>query len=229
MDRTRWPTRWSPVQTVPMLGDRTTEDFEDHPLRPWVEDEDALRRAMRKVTALEALANRRRLVLLGKPGSGKSTFVNHLAYAMAGGLLDEEPGWSAMLEDRFATPLFPIRVILRRVSATLTPASKPGVALINDALQAATGLDADRPAGTAATRGHAAALRRAGRSPAGRPRRESENGHGFDRRRIIVESVQAFCAAHPKPAVLVTSRVRPYEQGHSRLDDLPAYTLEDAG
>ena len=36
-----------------------------------------------------------------------------------------------------------------------------------------------------------------------------------------------FCAAHPEPAVLVTSRVRPYEQGHSRLDDLPAYTLED--
>ena len=91
-----------------MLGDRE-QDFADHPLHPWVEDEDALRRAMRKVTALEALANRRRLVLLGKPGSGKSTFVNHLAYAMAGGLLDEEPAWAAMLEERFDTPLFPIR------------------------------------------------------------------------------------------------------------------------
>ena len=63
-------------------------------------------------------------MLLGKPGSGKSTFVNHLAYAMAGGLLDEAPDWSAMLEERFETPLFPIRVILRRVSATLTPAEQ---------------------------------------------------------------------------------------------------------
>ncbi len=27
--------------------------------------------------------------------------------------------------------------------------------------------------------------------------------------------------------MLVTSRVRPYEQGQSRLDELPAYTLED--
>ena len=128
---------------------------------------------MRKITALEALATQRRLVLLGKPGSGKSTFVNHLAYAMAGGLLDEEPGWSAMLEDRFAMPLFPVRIVLRRVSATLTPQSKPGAALINHALQTATGLDADALLARLQRSGHAAALRWVGRGPAGRPRRKS--------------------------------------------------------
>lgn len=45
-------------------------------------------RSRRKLAALEAAAGCRRLVLLGAPGSGKSTFARHLALSLAGQILD---------------------------------------------------------------------------------------------------------------------------------------------
>ena len=100
-------------------------DFEKHPLRPWAKDEAALREALQPMTAMDALAERRQLVLLGHPGSGKTTLVNRLAFTLAGAILGEEPEWQTILQDQVASPLFPIRVVLRRWSASLT-ARQPG-------------------------------------------------------------------------------------------------------
>jgi formylglycine-generating enzyme required for sulfatase activity len=77
--------------------------------RPWQ------RRETRALSALEAAAGETRLVLLGDPGSGKSTFVNHLAYLLAGSRLgqDEVPeGWPH-------GPLLPVRFLLRELAAHL--------------------------------------------------------------------------------------------------------------
>jgi formylglycine-generating enzyme required for sulfatase activity len=80
-------------------------------------------RETRAVTALEALAHHRQLTVLGKPGSGKSTFGSHvllmLARAWQGQVEALErlgPGWT------YGT-LLPIRVVLRRFAEWL-PAGK---------------------------------------------------------------------------------------------------------
>jgi hypothetical protein len=100
-------------------------------------DEQALDAALGPWTALEALHANPHLVLLGEPGGGKSTFVNHLAYTLAGVFLGQEVTLPAPLTAAF----FPLRVILRRWSSTLTRESRPGLELVYNALSEATGLD----------------------------------------------------------------------------------------
>ncbi len=72
-------------------------------------------RTERPLTALEAAAQHELLVLLGEPGSGKSTFVNHLIYLMAEACLNPQAqgmGWAD-------SPLWPMRIILRHLGAFL--------------------------------------------------------------------------------------------------------------
>jgi formylglycine-generating enzyme required for sulfatase activity/MinD-like ATPase involved in chromosome partitioning or flagellar assembly len=77
-------------------------------------------RAVRPLTALEAVIANRRSVLLGDPGSGKSTFVNYLAYCLAAGLSDHLPGWLEV-----ETDALPVVVTLRDFARNL-PDPLPG-------------------------------------------------------------------------------------------------------
>ncbi|MBP1466719.1 SUMF1/EgtB/PvdO family nonheme iron enzyme [Candidatus Chloroploca sp. M-50] len=78
---------------------------------------------LRAQAATEALADQPRLVVLGDPGSGKSTFVRHLAWALARRGLDQAdpatalPGWDAAL------PLLPVLLPLRRLAGALATAT----------------------------------------------------------------------------------------------------------
>ncbi|MBE2270801.1 MAG: DUF4062 domain-containing protein, partial [Anaerolinea sp.] len=67
------------------------------------------------LTAMETAERSDRLVLLGDPGSGKSTFVNYLTMGLSGALLDAESDWLARLERQGWTHgmAFPIVVVLR--------------------------------------------------------------------------------------------------------------------
>ena len=65
-------------------------------------------RETRPLGALEAAVTNRRLVLLGDPGGGKSTFVNYLAYSLAAGETGALPGWP-----KGETAAVPVHLILR--------------------------------------------------------------------------------------------------------------------
>ncbi len=70
-------------------------------------------------SVLQAVIHNRCMVLLGDPGSGKSTFVNHLTHALAKGAWDCLPGWPEHERDAL-----PIRVILREFARWVS-AQKP--------------------------------------------------------------------------------------------------------
>ena len=76
------------------------------------------------ITATEAVAGVRRLVILGRPGGGKSTLVNHIATQLARQRRGDEdvalPGWPAGY-----APL-PVRIILRRFADWLAREGRRG-------------------------------------------------------------------------------------------------------
>jgi formylglycine-generating enzyme required for sulfatase activity len=73
----------------------------------------------RQVSVLEALAHHPRLVLLGKPGSGKSTLSAYLALSLAQAGLGDATALKRLGAEWTHGPLLPVRVILRQFAASL--------------------------------------------------------------------------------------------------------------
>ena len=69
----------------------------------------------RALKAIEAAAQNKRLVILGDPGSGKSTFLNHLCLCLAAHRLQPKGKWLSRLPDwpKAGANLVPIPVVLR--------------------------------------------------------------------------------------------------------------------
>ncbi|HTN85391.1 MAG TPA: SUMF1/EgtB/PvdO family nonheme iron enzyme [Sorangium sp.] len=84
------------------------------------------RGAIRRLRALEAVTLKRRAVFLGDPGSGKSTFLSHIALCLAGSHLEPRGDWIRRLAGwkRATSGLLPILVVLRDFAAVL-PESGP--------------------------------------------------------------------------------------------------------
>ncbi|MCP4694128.1 MAG: hypothetical protein GY859_39195, partial [Desulfobacterales bacterium] len=73
----------------------------------------------RPLSTLEALASTGKMVLLGAPGGGKSTFVNHLSLCLAGHILNPNTGWMDRLPKwpKALANLLPIPIALRNLAA----------------------------------------------------------------------------------------------------------------
>jgi formylglycine-generating enzyme required for sulfatase activity/adenylylsulfate kinase-like enzyme len=70
---------------------------------------------MRHLTALEAVSDKQspRVVLLGAPGSGKSTFANYLTYCLTMAHLEPNGDWLTRLAGWTLGTLLPVRIVLR--------------------------------------------------------------------------------------------------------------------
>ncbi|WP_161569272.1 NACHT domain-containing protein [Candidatus Oscillochloris fontis] len=109
------------------------------------ERSDGAKRSTRPLSALESLAHAKgSLMLLGAPGSGKSTFVSHLALCLAGAALctrranepQPDAGWLACLPRWNFGNRVPVRIILRDLAAfaPLAAAPRGSVRLLEDFL-----------------------------------------------------------------------------------------------
>ncbi|MBN1218748.1 MAG: SUMF1/EgtB/PvdO family nonheme iron enzyme [Anaerolineae bacterium] len=185
-------------------------------------------REPRRLSALAQLNRQARLVLLGDPGSGKSTFVNFVTMCLAGEALgrprtnltkltaplpDDEGQDQEELQPWEHGPLLPVRVILRDFAARGLP-----------------------PVGQTATARHlwdfiVAELDSVGLAdfaPCLRQELMQQGGllllDGLDevpeahqRRVQLREAVEGFASAYPRCRVLVTSRTYAYQQQAWRL------------
>ena len=181
--------------------------------------------------ALEAVAANRGMVLLGDPGSGKSTFVNHLAHCLAQHALESKqaepkqawllrlPGWPES-----EGGLLPVVVILRDYARYIKESEEPDPVhlwkFIAAQLEAQNLTAAIKPILAKLEDGKALVLL-----------------DGLDevttaaQRRFVRDVVSAFMRRYPDNRYLLTCRILSYQAPSEpngedlRIPALPAYTL----
>ncbi|MEW6668483.1 MAG: SUMF1/EgtB/PvdO family nonheme iron enzyme [Thermodesulfobacteriota bacterium] len=175
----------------------------------------------RPLTALAAAVQNRRMVLLGDPGSGKTTFVNHLAFCLAGHGLDSGkdwlgriPGWPEKEGD-----LVPVPVVLKDFAASA--GGKKAKAqpkdlwdFIVDRLEAQNMGFAVDPVEMALDRGEAIVLLD------GLDEIQDKSNHGFVR-----DAILAFGNRYKKIRMVATCRVLSYQEKSVQLEGIPSFEL----
>lgn len=173
-----------------------------------------------RVTALMATIENRRLALLGEPGSGKSTFLNHLALSLAEHALSPDSGWLGHLPNWPASDaLVPIIVTLRDLglAAATLPAS-PGAATLWQFIEQQLERDQLTSASTA--------LQRALDSNRALVLLDGlDEVTGAERRAFVKAAVAAFMARYVRCRIVITCRSLAWQDPSTRLSDLTSFTL----
>ncbi len=177
-------------------------------------------REAERISAQEMVNRKSKLLMMGDPGSGKSTFVKHLTYLMAEAMLAEDPSaWLERLSHWEHGVLLPVRIELRQLAA-LAKGTKTGDAkLILNYLHSEMndwGLDTYWASLSAAIQ-------------------DKKGGllfllDGLDevptvQRQLIVDSVNELCALYPSHHYVVTCRPYAYVGQPWRLSGFHEVTL----
>ncbi len=178
-----------------------------------------------RLPAMAALSKYPRLVLLGDPGSGKSTLVSFVALCLAGeGLGSTEANRKRLGKASKLPALLPVRVILRDYAARGLPQDKGLWQFIQDELR-----------GTPNSAGESLAPC----IPAIEARLAAQNGallllDGVDEvpeaqncRVRLKEKIEQFGRDFPQCRILVTSRPYAYQDEKARLTGFEVRTLAD--
>ena len=196
------------------------------------------REEVKRRSSLEQLNRFSRLVLMGDPGSGKSTFVNFVAMCLAGvglGKPDPEANFNqltAPLPDDQGEPgkesqtwdhgaLLPVRVVLRDFAANSLPA--PGVAataqhlldfIVRELAENGLGEFAGPMQTELIQQGGLILLDGLDEVPEVDTRREQ-----------IKQAVESFANSHPRCRILVTSRTYAYQKEDWKLSNFAEAVL----
>ncbi|MCB0159256.1 MAG: SUMF1/EgtB/PvdO family nonheme iron enzyme [Caldilineaceae bacterium] len=192
----------------------------------------ALESALSNVTVLESLSIHRQFVLLGDPGSGKSTLTRRMAGMLAARGLDPRPTdmtaaeetWAADLERHLGGWFLPVRVVMSQWARNLaTDATGCADTLIQECMRVITAT-AELPG--ARQKEHF--VQRLTATPATAVILLDGLDEVTDaaKRRVLLDAVDDFAQAYAHVPLLVTCRVRPYTQGEGyRAAALPTVTL----
>jgi formylglycine-generating enzyme required for sulfatase activity len=176
------------------------------------------------LSALAAASRNRRLILLGDPGSGKSTFIAHLGLCLAahslfpkGGWLDSLPGWP-----KAESKLVPLPVVLRdfaRSSSLKESSRQPNAKQLWDFL-------VDQFARQNISFACRAIERSLERGAALLILDGLDEIPGVEDRRRVRDAVEAFSSRYPRCRLIATCRTLSYQSpGSAVLEDVPVFEL----
>ncbi len=175
----------------------------------------------RPLSALKAVADNRRAVILGSPGSGKSTFLSHICLCLALHRLEPEQGWLGRLQgwpETKDSPI-PVPVILRDFARTLPARGRnPNprhlwefiVARLND-----QSVEFAADSLRACLEGGKAILLLDG----------LDEVPTVSQRRQVRDAVAVFSDRYHDCRVLVTCRTLSYQDPKWQLEDIPSFEL----
>lgn len=181
-------------------------------------------RLYRALLATEAVHRHQHLVLLGDPGGGKSTFLRHLAWALAQRGLDQGDRETRLFRWDDTTPLLPILLPLRtlagRIAATgATPASV-SAALRDQMIQEYDARQPDELLDHALDRGAVLLLF----DGLDEVPLEVVSGTSADRLTTL-RAVRTFTELHPRVHVVLTCRTRAFDAPLRACLEWPVETL----